>query len=141
MARRKTWPEGVAERRGRKAWSEGVAERRGRKTCLPDSRTFSNGSELIVKYFGQMGVVDRVRELWKQLTPRGLQPGPLAFSCMTAALVMYELLSEALVLSHNHANSEKARACINAVTYNTVLKGFTMGKRAKEVLSTVEVLK
>ena len=53
MARRKTWPEGVAERRGRKAWlksvaekrgrkawSEGVAERRGRKTCLPESQDF-----------------------------------------------------------------------------------------------------
>ena len=31
MARRKTWPEGVAERRGRKAWPKGVAGRRGRK--------------------------------------------------------------------------------------------------------------
>ena len=32
MARRKTWPEGVAGRRGRKAWSEDVVGRRGRKT-------------------------------------------------------------------------------------------------------------
>ena len=48
---------------------------------------------------------------------------------------------EALVLIHSHANSEKARACISTVTYNTVLKGFTMGKRAKEVFSTFEVLK
>ena len=31
MARRKTRPEGVAERRGRKAWPEGVVGRRGRK--------------------------------------------------------------------------------------------------------------
>ena len=31
MARRKTWPEGVAERRGRKAWLKSVAGRRGRK--------------------------------------------------------------------------------------------------------------
>ena len=42
MARRKTWPESVAERRGwkawlwrdRKAWSEGVTERRSTKTCF-----------------------------------------------------------------------------------------------------------
>ena len=40
MARRKTWPEGVAERRGRKAWSESVAERRDRKTCLLESQDF-----------------------------------------------------------------------------------------------------
>ena len=88
-----------------------------------------------------MGVVDRVRKLWKQLTPRGLQPSPLAFSCMAVALVMYEHPSEALVLIHSHANSEKARACINTVTYNTVLKGFSMGMRVKEVFSTFEVLK
>ena len=53
MACRKTWPEGVAERRGRKAWlkdvaerrgqktwPEGVAGRRGRKACLPESQNF-----------------------------------------------------------------------------------------------------
>ena len=34
MARRKTWPEGVAERRGRKAWLKSVAGRRGRKAWL-----------------------------------------------------------------------------------------------------------
>ena len=94
MACRKTWPEGVAERRGRKAWLKGVAERRGRKAwpegvagkrgrkawpkgvvgrraCL-NRITFSNGIALLVKCFGQMGVVNRVRELWKPLTPRGL---------------------------------------------------------------------
>ena len=59
MACWKTWPEGVAERRGRKAWLKGAAERsglkawpesvvgrRGRKAWLEDvlaeSRTFSN---------------------------------------------------------------------------------------------------
>ena len=147
---RKTWPEGVVGRRGRKAWSEDVAGRRGRKAwpkgvvgrrACGNRRTSSNGSALMVKCFGQIGVVDRVRELWKQLTLRGLQPGPLAFSCMTVALVTYEHPDEALVLIHIHANSEKARACINTVTYNTVLKDFTMGKRAKEVFSTFEVLK
>ena len=36
MARRKTWPEGVAERRGRKAWPEGVVGRRGRRAWSED---------------------------------------------------------------------------------------------------------
>ena len=59
---RKTWPESVVGRRGRKAWSEGVAERRGWKTCLP-SRGLSQVIELMIKYFGQTGAGDRVREL------------------------------------------------------------------------------
>ena len=58
----------MAEKRGQKAWSEGVAERRGPKTCLPESRT------------------------WNQLTPCSLQPGPLAFSCMTVTLHTGEAL-------------------------------------------------
>ena len=87
MARRKTWPEGVAERRGRKAWLKSVVGRRGRKAwpkgvvgrrACRNRRTFSNGSPLMVNCFGQLGVVDPVRKLLKQLTPRGLQPGPLA---------------------------------------------------------------
>ena len=89
MARQKTWPQGVAERRGLKALLKGVAGRRGRKAwpkgvvgrrACRNRRTFSNGSALMVIIFGQLGVVDRIRKLWKQLTPRGLQPGPLAFS-------------------------------------------------------------
>ena len=36
MARRKTRPEGVAERRGRKAWLKDVAGRRGRKAWSED---------------------------------------------------------------------------------------------------------
>ena len=36
--------------------------------------------ELMIKYFGHTGALDRVREQWKQLTPRKLLPGPVAFS-------------------------------------------------------------
>ena len=77
MARRKTWPEGVAEKRGRKAaWLKGVVIRRA---CRNRGRRI------------------RCPVLWR---------------------------SEALVLKHSHANSEKARVCINAVTCNTFLNGF-----------------
>ena len=38
------------------------------------------------KIFGQLGVVDRVRKLWKQLTPRGLQPGPLSSTTSRATV-------------------------------------------------------
>ena len=104
MARRKTRPEGVAERRGRKAWpegvvgrrgwkawSEGVAERRGRKTCLPESR-------IAGRTFG--------------------------VQLMTVALVIIEYPDEAWVLIHSHAYSKNARACIITVTYNTVFCTF-----------------
>ena len=53
------------------------AERRGPKTCLQKSRT------------------------WNQLAPCGLQPGPLALSCM--AMTMHT--GESLALFHSHADS------------------------------------
>ena len=81
----------------------------------------------VIKSFGQKGDVDRVRELWKQMTAWGLQPGPVTFGCMAEALVMNRQPDESLELIHSHANSEATRPCINTVTYTTDLKGFTKG--------------
>ena len=76
---------------------------------------------VMIRSFGQMGDVDQVRELWKQMTARGLQPG-LTFGCMAEALALNGQPDEALELIHSHANSEEARPCINPVTYTTDLK-------------------
>ena len=49
----------------------------------PLSQLFTNANvsapifRATIKSFGQMEEVDRVRELWKQMTVRGLQPGPV----------------------------------------------------------------
>ena len=44
---------------------------------------------------------------------------------MSVTVVMCEHPDEALVLIHSHANTELARACINTVTYITVLSEFS----------------
>ena len=95
----------------------------------------------MIKSCGQTGDVDRVRELLKQMSARGLQPDPLTFGCMAKALLLNGQPDEALELIHSHANSEKTRPCINTVTYTTVLKGFAMAKRATEVFTTYEKMK
>ena len=85
----------------------------------------------MIKSYGQMGDVDRVRELWKQMTSRGLQPDPLTFGCMAEARVMNGLPDEALELIHIHAVSEETRPSINTVIYTTVLKRIVMARRSK----------
>ena len=85
-----------------------------------------------------MGDVDQVRDPWKQIAGRGLQPGPLTFGCMAEALALNEQPGEALELIHSHANSEETRPCINIVTYTTVPRGFAMAKHVKKVFSTYE---
>ena len=107
---------------------------------LPCRRSSPRPS-LEIKSFGLMGDVDRVRELWKQMTSRGLQPDPLTFGCMAEALLLNGQPDEALELIHSHANSEETRPCISTVTYTTVLKGFAMAKRATEVFTTYEKMK
>ena len=92
----------------------------------------------MIKSFGQKGDVDRVRELWKQMTARGMQPGPVTFGCMAEALMMYGQPDEALELIHIHADSEETRPSIDTVICTTVLKGFAMARRSKDVFSTYE---
>jgi len=48
------------------------------------------------------------------------------------------LLGVALVLIYSHANAEKAKACINAMTY---LKNFHMNRSVKKDLNTIEILR
>ena len=95
----------------------------------------------MIKSFGQIREVDRVRELWKQMTARGLQRGPVTFGCMAEALAINGQPDEAMELIHIHADSEETRNFINIVTYATILKGFAMARRAKDVFSTYEMIK
>ena len=69
----------------RSARAEKYVGRRGRKTC---SRAWSQ--DVLAK-----------SRTWNQLAPCGLQPGPLALSCM--AMTMHT--GESLALFHSHADS------------------------------------
>jgi pentatricopeptide repeat protein len=60
---------------------------------------------------------------------------------MAEALVINGQPDEALELIHSHVDSEETRPFINTVTYTTVLKGFAMARRAKDVFSTYEEMK
>ena len=75
----------------------------------------------MIKSFGQIEEVDRVRELSKQITARGLQPGPVTFGCMAEALAMNEQPDEAMEFIHIHADSEETKNFINTFIYTTIL--------------------
>ena len=94
----------------------------------------------MIKSSGQMGGVDWVCDLWKEMNARGLQPSPATFGCMAEGLVMNGQPDEALELICSHADSEELRPFISTVTYTTVLSGFAMAEHAKEVFSTYEEL-
>jgi len=95
----------------------------------------------MIKSLGQVGELERVRDLWRQMFARGLHPGQVTFGCMAEALVMNGQPDEALKLIHDHVDSEDTGHCINTVIYTSVLKGFAMARRVKEVFSTYEEMK
>ena len=88
--------------------------------------------ETIIKSSGQLGGVDWVCVLWKEMNARGLRPGPATFGCMAEGLVMNGQPDEALKLICSHADSEEFRPFINTVTYATVLSGFALAEHDKE---------
>ena len=109
MARRKTWPEGVVERRGRKAWLKSVAERRGRKAWLK-------------------GVVGRracrIAGL-SQMVLRSVAScasGPRAVETVDSPWIATRFFGVALMLIHILANSKKAKVCIRTVQHHSSLR-------------------
>ena len=105
----------------------------GRLPCM-SSNVSAPIFPAMVKSFGPMGDVDRVRELWKQLTASG----SVTFGLRCRCPGVYSQPDEALELIHIHANSEETKPSINIVTYTTDLKGFTMAIRAQQVFGTNE---
>ena len=131
MACRKTWPEGVAERRGRKTWSEGVAERRGRKTWLkgvaewrgrkawPERRGRKAWLKGVAEWRGRKAWPERRgRKAWlKGVVGRRAcrNPGREAVGSLWFAALSFGV------------RMNVARACTNTVTYITVPCEFSQG--------------
>jgi len=79
----------------------------------------------MIKAYGQAGDIQRVKALWEEMMLRGVKPTSITLGCMTDALVTNGCTQEAWVMIHRLLEDEEMRACVNTVTYSTVLKGFS----------------
>ena len=107
-----------------------------RLSCI-SSNVFAPIFGTLFKSSGQMGGVDWLCVLWKEMNAHGLRPCPATFGCMAEGLVINGQPDEALKLICSHADSEVLRSFLNTVSYATVLSCFAMAEHDKEASMSV----
>jgi pentatricopeptide repeat protein len=87
----------------------------------------------MIKAYGQAHDVERLWELWNEMTERGVRPTAITLGCMVDALVKNSAVESAWQLVHKLLEDEDLSTLVNTVIYSTVLKGFAMAKQVSKV--------
>jgi pentatricopeptide repeat protein len=89
----------------------------------------------MIKAFGQMNDVKRVKELWADMVKHGVQPTAITLGCMVEALVMNKRTAEAWDIALELRSHESTAPLVNTVIYSTILKGFANAKETEKVMA------
>merc|ERR1719389_651749 len=95
----------------------------------------------MIKAYGQVRDVKRVRELWAEMVGHNVLPTAITFGCMVEALVANRHTMEAWKLVQEVRSEEATRMLVNTVIYSTILKGFANSKETDKVMSLYEEMK
>jgi len=87
----------------------------------------------MIKAYGQAHDVERLWELWNEMTQREVRPTAITLGCMVDALVKNQAVESAWQLLHQLLKDEDLSTLVNTVIYSTVLKGFAMSKQVGKV--------
>lgn len=86
-----------------------------------------------IKAFGNLGNMDRVRALWKEVLAQG-GPDGTALASMTEALVTMDRPAEAWKLANERWKDPKLYLAGDIVIYSGLLRGFSKAKQHGEVV-------
>jgi len=95
----------------------------------------------MMKAFGQMHDVKRVKELWEDMVKRGVQPTAITLGCMVEALVMNRRTEDAWGLASELQSCDSTAPLVNTVIYSTILKGFANAKETDKVMDLYAEMK
>merc|ERR1719252_269868 len=95
----------------------------------------------MIKAFGQVRDMKRVRDLWADMIHQGVQPTAITLGCMVEALVANRCTAEAWTLVQQMRNEDATKSLVNTVIYSTILKGFANAKETHKVSSLYEEMK
>merc|ERR1719269_558188 len=76
----------------------------------------------MIKAYGQAHDVERLWELWNEMTQREVRPTAITLGCMVDALVKNNAVGSAWDLVNTLLQDEKMCGLVNIVIYSTVLK-------------------
>merc|ERR1719473_656790 len=89
----------------------------------------------MIKAYGQAHDVERLWELWNEMSQREVKPTAITLGCMIDALVKNGCVDDAWHLLNTLLQDEKMCGLVNIVIYSTVLKGFAMSKQIGKVFT------
>jgi len=88
----------------------------------------------MIKAYGQARDVERLWELWEEMSRRDVRPTAITLGCMVDALVKNGSVDDAWDLLHSLLKDEQRSGLVNTVIYSTILKGFSMSRQTNKVL-------
>merc|ERR1719213_756849 len=83
----------------------------------------------MIKAYGQAHDIERLWELWNEMSQREVKPTAITLGCMIDALVKNGCVDDAWHLLNTLLQDEKMCSLVNIVIYSTVLKGFAMSSQ------------
>merc|ERR1719453_804155 len=89
----------------------------------------------IIKAYGQAHDIERLWELWNEMSQREVKPTAITLGCMIDALVKNGCVDDTWHLLNTLLQDEKMCSLVNIVIYSTVLKGFAMSKQIGKVFT------
>jgi pentatricopeptide repeat protein len=95
----------------------------------------------MIKAYGQAHDVERLWELWNEMSQREVRPTAITLGCMVDALVKNQAVDSAWQLLHELRKDEHLKTLVNTVIYSTVLKGFAMSKQINKVFEVYKEMR
>merc|ERR1719316_1771437 len=89
----------------------------------------------MIKAFGRDGDVDRVWQLWREMSEQGVRPTSITVGCTVDALVKNGRAEDAWALVQDLSADEERRQYVNTVIFSTVLKGFAAARQPKRIFA------
>merc|ERR1719160_2329525 len=89
----------------------------------------------MIKAFGNGGDVDRVWQLWREMSERGVRPTSITVGCTVDALVKNGRAEDAWALVQELSSDEERGQYVNTVIFSTVLKGFAVARQPKRIFA------
>merc|ERR1719326_1692416 len=87
----------------------------------------------MIKAYGRARDIERVGELWAEMSRRLVRPTSITLGCMVDALVCNGLPDEAHQLVLEIAEEPSTKEILNTVVYSTLLKGFAQARQPEKV--------
>lgn len=95
----------------------------------------------MIKAYGQVRDVQRVWELWEEMTRQRVEPTAITLGCMIEALVTNWRTADAWKLVQDMQREESTKALVNTVIYSTILKGFANAKETDKVMALYDEMR